>query len=282
MPGGLFGSAKKTSAGDEEIGRSIPNSKGKGREEEAKGKKRRVMPGPRGLIPAKDDLFRDPLPNGISAPKPAKNSRKRPSSRISDGEAEAVTASNAWGLLPPSPPRTDGPSARYQPKVKSKTGQIRQAKKMKISERTEDDATTDGESTSSEGVPVEIVSWKGKLESPKRGDNDNSDIVLELEPELQLQLPKSSQKARALTEEAEEFIVDLPEEMQRILALSPHDADRETEEADLVKGLMRGQPRGGVEVWGPGEFTGESDGSENMIEEDDWEGEGVPWEVGEL
>ena len=81
------------------------------------------------------------------------------------------------------------------------------------------------------------------------------------------------------------FTVDLPEKFRRVLAISPSRSQNRTEER-VVRGLLYGDrvghydpSRGGI-IWGAGEADDAAYGGAET--EDDWEGEPVPWEVGEL
>ncbi|KAI6047796.1 hypothetical protein EDC04DRAFT_23276 [Pisolithus marmoratus] len=80
------------------------------------------------------------------------------------------------------------------------------------------------------------------------------------------------------------FSVDLPDKLRHVLAISPSQ-DRNRREERVVRGLLYGDrvdhydSRRGGEIWDAGEWD---DGVRDMETEDDWEGEPVPWEVGEL
>ena len=81
---------------------------------------------------------------------------------------------------------------------------------------------------------------------------------------------------------AGKFEVDLPDDLHRILAISPDGQTRETGEEKVVRSLLYGSrevhydPSKGGEIWDVGED------SEYGGDTDDWEGEPVPWETGEL
>ena len=194
-------------------------------------------------------------------------------------------ASKRWDLLPPSPPPQQDDTGRYNANGKGKARDIAQNKnkKAKLSAADEED-DGDNDATSSDGLEVNLVGWRGGPWSPQ---HEESGSALAIDPELQpfhLRTGVMHTPRRPTSPSLEKFEVDLPEDMRRILALSQHDVEREREEEDLVKGLMQGRRRVGGEVWAPGEIGGESDVSDEGItrEEDDWEGEGVPWEVAEL
>ena len=157
---------------------------------------------------------------------------------------------------------------------------VQKAKKSKAlpGPDEEDDATS--------RVEVNVVSWHG---GPRLPQAQETDLTLAVDPELQpfhLRGGTAGSPARSSSPSLEKFEIDLPEEMRKILALSPREAEKEKDEEDLVvKGLMRGQRRGGAEVWAPGEVGGESEASDEgitQVVEEDWESEGVPWEVAEL
>lgn len=88
------------------------------------------------------------------------------------------------------------------------------------------------------------------------------------------------------------FEVDLPDKLRRVLSLGYVDAKwRDCQEAQVAKSVLYGRklahynPDKGGEIWDIGE-NDVTDGDEstrtNVEVEDDWEGEPVPWEVGEL
>lgn len=84
------------------------------------------------------------------------------------------------------------------------------------------------------------------------------------------------------------FEVDLPDKLKRVLNISPS-KNRESREERVVRGLLSGRraehydPAKGGEIWDVGEhdeLVGEGHGEDEG--EEDWQGEPVPWEVGEL
>ncbi len=85
----------------------------------------------------------------------------------------------------------------------------------------------------------------------------------------------------------------LPHELRRVLVLeSLKSKKNEYEESMIVKRLLSGRrvvhydPQKGGEIWGVGEDDNdelaEHSGRGAGQEDDDWEGDPVPWEVGEL
>jgi hypothetical protein len=85
--------------------------------------------------------------------------------------------------------------------------------------------------------------------------------------------------------------VDLPDKLRQVLALESSKA-RDSQSERMVKSLLYGRRAGnydpvkGGEIWDVGEDERRHDEEEDTRRdtegEDDWEGEPVPWEVGEL
>lgn len=84
--------------------------------------------------------------------------------------------------------------------------------------------------------------------------------------------------------------VDLPDKLRRVLALeSTESKARDSQEERIAMGLIYGRrashydPAKGGEIWDAGEdVDGDVETGQPTWDEDDWEGEPVPWEVGEL
>jgi len=80
-----------------------------------------------------------------------------------------------------------------------------------------------------------------------------------------------------------EFEVNLPDNLRRLLAISPSKAHT-TRDVNMVRGVLYGErissydARKGGDIWDVGEIGDAGDSQA----EDDWEGEPVPWETGEL
>ena len=83
------------------------------------------------------------------------------------------------------------------------------------------------------------------------------------------------------TEPEHELEVHLPEELRGVLYISSSQ-NSEVKEHAIAESILKGEPShpGQSIVWGAGEVTRpkwvDSD------DEEDWEGEGTPWEVGEM
>ena len=89
--------------------------------------------------------------------------------------------------------------------------------------------------------------------------------------------------------------INLPDKLKDVLALSSDSRAHDTQEELLADQLLYGRrmshydaARGG-EIWDIGDVSGdEQDGDivkhrrHHLDEEDDWEAEPIPWEIGEL
>ncbi|KAF7302731.1 hypothetical protein HMN09_00908000 [Mycena chlorophos] len=107
--------------------------------------------------------------------------------------------------------------------------------------------------------------------------------------------PRRPPEQQQNNETAETTSISLPDNLREMLSLAPSSSTTRAR-ADkhvLVDRLIYGAHRSnydaskGGEVWGVGEFEGEqlddmAPRNTEVEQEDDWEGEGVPWEVGEL
>ncbi|KAJ7193360.1 hypothetical protein GGX14DRAFT_589280 [Mycena pura] len=199
-------------------------------------------------------------------------------------------------LLPPSPP----PAARHpssQSRLHNGKGRGRPlgegSKKVKTSTSHSDD---DDESDDANGSHSrqKIRSFKRTL-SRRRANADDFDedayhIVARRPPERDIVEIQNSES------------ISLPDTLRSVLSLAST-SSRGHEDEHVVEQLIYGTRRGnfhpskGGEIWGVGEFEGEHldefaprtrvyDGGSTTggayDEEDEWEGEGVPWEVGEL
>lgn len=218
-----------------------------------------------------------------SSEEPTKNSAAKPSGRTSakrsltESEQEDQPPSrpifSRLPLLPPSPPPAD--SEHYVPKTKFKSAATSR-KKAKLAADSEEHEEDD---SSEENDHVEVRDWTWQKQGIHARDTGSD---LDLDPILRLGVPSASGPSNdPASTEPGEFDVNLPDHLRRVLAISPSKA-RDPNEEGVVKGLLTGSrvlhydaARGG-DVWDVGEI---GDGTEG---EEDWEGEPVPWEMGEL
>jgi hypothetical protein len=239
---------------------------------------------------------------------PKRTSAKRP---LSDTEMDTtVLADETTGagpsVLPPSPPLDNnsanpakqGPSSQGKGKAKAKS--IAGRKKTKISD-SDDEAVDDDEAS----ISVKIVDrmHARRFKQPAPGEENaldfDADSILGYTRRV---LPHASTPTLPLDVDAEQeggdgtgnFEIDLPDKLRRVLALESAEAKaRDSREERVFKGLLYGQrsshydPIKGGEIWDVGEDNVRLDEEgvtrrDDIEGEDDWEGEPVPWEVGEL
>lgn len=231
-----------------------------------------------------------------TATRDIRSSRKR---SISDAEknpfiVQETRPQSKPRLLPPSPPAASGSSAASK-KTQGKANDTR--KKAKLANNTE----IDGESESE----VDLLVHKGGLKLIDRSHTraartsrqgyDDEHIGLDSDPILvyaRLTGPHGQSIPTTSHPQDGKFEVDLPDKLRRVLSLGYVDAKwRDCQEAQVAKSVLYGRklahynPDKGGEIWDIGE-NDVTDGDEstrtNVEVEDDWEGEPVPWEVGEL
>ncbi|GBE77803.1 hypothetical protein SCP_0106850 [Sparassis crispa] len=250
---------------------------------------------PRAPVPRKNDLHSEIAPSKGYPTRPAlPNSAKRPRPPADDSGEHArqspspSTPRNTFlnlPLLPPSPPPADTSKDRYDPKGKGKAkakATFSRKKARVLQEATGADEDDEDEDTEDEPrVKVVEHAWHRRPSPDADADSDEWRPRPDAQPEA---VPAAS---------LETLSIDLPDELRRVLALDPDAVRADAQkEARVVRGLLYGRrghydaQRGG-EVWGVGEVGEEAlgDGEDRGgagEEEDEWEGEGVPWEVGEL
>ncbi|OSC99433.1 hypothetical protein PYCCODRAFT_1415684 [Trametes coccinea BRFM310] len=249
---------------------------------------------PKALVPGKSDLWSEVGPSKGSTtvlsrtsssnlPSRSSNKRSLPDER-DDAEHESTSSSaNTFlnlPLIPPSPPPPDA-SKPYGPKYADK-GKGKAAafsrKKAKLLQDAGNGEDEDEDSPDDE-IQVKEVDPLSRLPNPDSAVDADSDW------EAHWRAPADPDDPAVLASSSLDpgkFDVNLPDELQRILAISPSRRN-ETEEEKLVRGLLYGRrethydPSKGGEIWDVGED------SENAVgTEEEWEGEPVPWEVGEL
>lgn len=179
-------------------------------------------------------------------------------------------------LLPPSPPPAVSGSV-YPGKGKGRvkmTGPTR--KRTKLSEDSgdeEDEGRTD--------LHVKIREWSWQRRDTCPTMNPSMD---ELDPVFGLGAhDRQSSPGPAGGDVPGDFEINLPDDLRRVLAISPSKAHT-TRDVNMVRGVLYGErasgydARKGGDIWDVGEIGEPTD----CQAEDDWEGEPVPWETGEL
>ncbi|EAU92725.1 hypothetical protein CC1G_01770 [Coprinopsis cinerea okayama7 len=188
-------------------------------------------------------------------------------------------------LLPPSPPATGTTSSiTYKNKGKRKADPNgvdgRKKAKMAADEQSEDDTTSDDLAGK-----VKVVHRARTVEVASDDDmgSDYDPVLTYLRHGKQQGSHLSSQTRPDTTT----TVIDLPDKLRNVLALDADttSTDREAEKVfqSLVyrRRVSQYDPKKG-EIWDVGEEEG-SDGEGKLAGEDDeWEGEPVPWEVAEL
>jgi hypothetical protein len=211
--------------------------------------------------------------------------RKSTKRSLSDTEPDLDNdniAVSAPILLPPSPPADSsrGSSSNYKGKGKATVGSRKKAKVLEEVDGNEDD--------SADELQVKLVSRNGFNRTQSTEDDGDFDF----DPILGHKAHRGSRDPPipagdddAAPHETGKFEVDLPDKLIRMLAISPSKA-RDSREERVVRGLLSGRRAThydgsiGGEIWHVGE---EDDEIRCDTEgEDDWEGEPVPWDVGEL
>ncbi|KAI5124156.1 hypothetical protein M0805_000965 [Coniferiporia weirii] len=193
----------------------------------------------------------------------------------SDTPTSVIFASE---LLPPSPP----PSTTGTMQGAGTTGTNRNRKKQKLLMDTKVD-----DDSLEEQSDIHVVEFDPRSLRKLNVYTVNSDEVDEAERDV-FQVVRASYCdgdnpiIGEVAPHGTELEVSLPEDLRKILYISSSCA-RDREERALVDSLLHGasdsrNQRG--EVWGVGEA--EDAASAITDYEDDWAGEGVPWEAGEL
>ncbi|KAI0080356.1 hypothetical protein K474DRAFT_1658079 [Panus rudis PR-1116 ss-1] len=265
---------------------------------------------PKAMLPPKDDLWSAVGPaaakRSVADTTKRNNPLKRSSSDVEMEDArESTSRPNTKGFkLPPSPPPTTRPSAESKGKGKAKpipSAAVFTRKKAKIlrelGEKEASDQSEEEDSAEESNVKVLDWSWRRKHAAANKqggncGDGDGEGLERvggsdeDFDPTAPLPPLPASTLPGATEVEENNVEINLPSDLARVLALSPtHEhaqAHKKTEEK-VVKELLYGgrqlhyDPKRGGLIYDVGEDA-ESEGAG----EDDWEGEPVPWEVGEL
>ena len=200
--------------------------------------------------------------------------RKRSSSFVEpedDPKAEALL-----DLIPPSPPQNKPPL----PRVLSTANQ--RNKKAKLHDKKQDTSVTLSDTEDNDAVEVvETHPWILRKRHNPNGDQDlgEDNIIFRSYCPRNGFATSMNEVDDSVSEDAIE--VDLPDDLHRVLSIRNSRA-REQDEYEMVQAVLQGgTPKTGVkgEVWGVGEIEQTSHYTDG---EDDWAGEGVPWEVAEL
>ncbi|KAF8167715.1 hypothetical protein B0H34DRAFT_792410 [Crassisporium funariophilum] len=195
-------------------------------------------------------------------------------------------------LIPPSPPNssTNGPSRISGKITKGKAKTSKGRKKAKVDKEGDDDDESDERQSNAK---LRVVN-RSNTRPPRAAEAFEDDVGLDVDPILGYTRFAAPHAPTPNAHEVEdgEVHIDLPDKLRRVLALqSAASKAQYTEEDQLVKGLLYRRrvahydsSKGG-EIWEVGEDDHHTVGDEvSRITEgdDDWEGEPVPWEVGEL
>ncbi|KAJ7103281.1 hypothetical protein B0H15DRAFT_204902 [Mycena belliarum] len=198
-------------------------------------------------------------------------------------------------LLAPSPPpknqRSSGKAHIHNAKGRAKSNGEGQKKESSGSEADEDDEDVETDGNGSQPTKVRLFD---RTESRRRahGDDGSDDDTYR---HISRRPPDTEPAPQPQASES----ISVPDTLLSVLSLastSAHGAQEKHVVEELLYGTRRRNydPSKGGEVWGVGEFEEEDrdefalgDGQRASMREvyddgDDWEGEGVPWEVGEL
>ncbi|KAL4241622.1 DNA replication regulator SLD2 [Abortiporus biennis] len=261
---------------------------------------------PSAVLPGKDDLWSNAGPSknpstnkskSATTSNQSRTSHKRSSSdhemEVEDDSKKEITLLEI-PLLPPSPPPANENASktkygdRYKAKGKGKATLSRT--KAKILEEMKEGDGDEADSPEDENTEIKVVNrWKSRKLGqtlPDREDDDEWDSVLSH--------PTRHTNNAFLadsTVDSGNLEVDLPDDLKRMLAITSEETKgRDDTEDKMVKELLYGsrvlhyQPNKGGEIWDVGELDGLDAAQERagLATEDEWEGEPVPWEVGEL
>ncbi|KAI9461175.1 hypothetical protein F5148DRAFT_246535 [Russula earlei] len=177
-------------------------------------------------------------------------------------------------LLPPSPPPAVSSSV-YTGKGKGRgktTGPIRKRSKLSEESGDEEEGSTDHH------VKIREWSWQRRDTSGATDASEEEDFILGLGA-----YDRRSSPGPMSDDVPGNLEVNLPDDLLCLLAISPSKTHT-TRDLSMVRGVLYGErtsshdARKGGAIWDVGEAR---EGSDSQAE-DDWEGEPVPWEAGEL
>ncbi|KAL5533996.1 hypothetical protein ACEPAG_456 [Sanghuangporus baumii] len=178
-------------------------------------------------------------------------------------------------LLPPSPPPNP-----TQPKSEMYVkGTVKDRKKPKLASSSRlTEITTDDERD------LEVVELDSRASQPDgfrrvAADDDEDETVREVFGFTTRDLSNSVPEVGDVSDSNEPEI-NLPEDLRNVLHISVS-GDSAREERALVESLLQGRP-GLLGQWGEVWGVGESEDATAATTDEEWAGEGIAWEVGEL
>ncbi|KAJ7161326.1 hypothetical protein C8R43DRAFT_881040 [Mycena crocata] len=230
----------------------------------------------------KDDPFFDPVEEG--------NILASDDEMADNGPSQTPTIITR-SLLAPSPPPATGRSSGKQNYNGKSRGKSEGQKRVNILGSDEEDGndSSDGDAGMSGIASRHRVRLFDRTASRGRVHEDG------LGADTYHLIPRPTSDTNIIEPQTSESI-SLPDTLLSILSLAPNSSHTRQDE-HVVDRLLYGSRRGnydsskGGEIWGVGELKEDErefalnnglGGSGGYDDEDDWEGEGVPWEVGEL
>ena len=293
---GLFGGKSRSVHNDEDLGWGIDKSNGKKLKGTITMSEKRSMKRTNHLTDQTQKSTKHTAPTIPRSEKRTSTKRPQPDSETECelGDVSNQPSVNGLSLLPPSPPGPD--SATYQSKQGNKMSKANATrKKPKIAnDQDESDDNEDYES-SDHKTNVKIVNRTHPQFKHDSNADGEDDFDFDSDPILSRAVPHGHVSHHDTDsdacQEAGQFKIDLPDKLREVLALeSSKTRDSRTE--STVKSLLYGRrianydPAKGGEIWDVGEddarHDDEDDPRRDTEGEDDWEGEPIPWEVGEL
>ena len=196
-------------------------------------------------------------------------------SSLADTESDArdtLCPNHRPALLPPSPPPASSSAAHV----------VKRKAKGSIGKRTKLPEDSGCEEEDGADVHVKIREWSWQQRKSSRATDT---LAEELDPVLGFSAHDRLSSPGPTIDDTTpgDFVVNLPDDLRRLLAISPSKAQT-PHDVGVVRGVLYGErtsnydaQRGG-DIWGVGEIDDASDSQA----EDDWEGQPVPWETGEL
>ncbi|KAG5647557.1 hypothetical protein DXG03_008910 [Asterophora parasitica] len=260
--------------------------------------KQKAVPFKTSVAPAATGLV--PVPHGrvTAERRESRQVTKRALSDTEDMETLDTPGAPSAGpsLLPPSPPPPDSRSKQFT-RGKGKAVPSGRKKAKTTGADNADEAEEEDDDWDASKTNIRIVDRaqiRAQSTTSRGGQYD-----LDLDPDQVLGYsrrgaPRGDDTLLAPDVELQgKFDVDLPDKLRRVLALeSIESKTRDSREERVVQGLVFGRrtahydPDKGGEIWDVGEDDVRQDGEQetrgDTEGEDDWEGEPVPWEVGEL